>query len=122
MEFGLSSAQALLRESVGRCLEDSASLERVKSFVNGDKRRAEDVWTALCDKTRRVGELVFDGGAADPLAGGSDPEVCARHRRRAHRARRGHPGRCAGHAHAGRSVLQRARAVRPPRRIFLESL
>ncbi len=49
MEFGLSSAQALLQESVGRCLEDSASLERVKSFVNGDQRRAEDVWTALCD-------------------------------------------------------------------------
>ncbi len=49
MEFGLSSAQALLQESVGRCLEDNASLERVKSFVNGDERRAEDVWTALCD-------------------------------------------------------------------------
>ncbi len=49
MEFGLSSAQALLQESVGRCLAASASLERVKRFVNGDETRAEDVWTALCD-------------------------------------------------------------------------
>lgn len=30
------------------------------------------------DKTRRVGELVFEGAPADPLPGGEDPEECAR--------------------------------------------
>ena len=49
MEFGLSSGQALLQESVGRVLRDSASLERVQRFAGGDESRAEDVWAALCE-------------------------------------------------------------------------
>ena len=47
MEFGLSSEQTLLQESVSRCLERNAPLERVKKFVDGDEKRAADVWGEL---------------------------------------------------------------------------
>lgn len=49
MEFGLSKEQDLLQESVGRYLDRNASLERVKRFVNDYEKRADDVWTGVCD-------------------------------------------------------------------------
>ena len=49
MEFGLSSAQMLLQESLGRCLERDAPLERIKTFVDGDEPRADDVWQSLSE-------------------------------------------------------------------------
>ncbi len=49
MEFGLSSEQTLVQDSVGRFLEHKASLKRVQRFVNADEKRAEDVWAGLCE-------------------------------------------------------------------------
>ena len=49
MEFGLSAEQTLLVDSIGRNLARSASLERVKRFVNENEKRAQDVWAGLCD-------------------------------------------------------------------------
>jgi alkylation response protein AidB-like acyl-CoA dehydrogenase len=49
MEFGLSKEQILLQDSVGRYLDRNAPLERVKRFVDGHEKRAEDVWAGLCD-------------------------------------------------------------------------
>ncbi len=49
MEFGLSKAQVLLQDSVGRCLDRIAPLERVKRFVDDHEKRAADVWAGLCD-------------------------------------------------------------------------
>ena len=49
MEFGLSPQQALLQDSVDRYLKRDASLERVRRFVDGHEKRADDVWAGLCD-------------------------------------------------------------------------
>jgi alkylation response protein AidB-like acyl-CoA dehydrogenase len=49
MEFGLSKEQIMLQESVGRYLDRSAPLDRVRRFVNDNEPRAADVWTGLCD-------------------------------------------------------------------------
>ncbi len=49
MEFGLSKEQALLQDSVGRYLDRSASLQRVKRFVDDRERHAEDVWEGMCN-------------------------------------------------------------------------
>jgi alkylation response protein AidB-like acyl-CoA dehydrogenase len=48
MEFGLSKEQALLQQSVGRYLDRSAPLERVRRFVEQREPRAVDVWQGLC--------------------------------------------------------------------------
>ena len=49
MEFGLSNEQTLMQDNVGRYLEKSGSLKRVKRFVDDREKRAEDVWAGLRD-------------------------------------------------------------------------
>ena len=49
MEFGLSKEQVLLQDSVGRCLDRNAPLERVKRFAEDRETRAKDIWAGLCD-------------------------------------------------------------------------
>lgn len=49
MEFGLSDEQKMLEESVGRYLSDNGNLERVRAFVDGDEKRANDLWAGLCE-------------------------------------------------------------------------
>ena len=48
MDFGLSEEQALLQDSVNRCLEDNAGLDRVRRIASGDEGDAA-VWEVLCD-------------------------------------------------------------------------
>lgn len=49
MEFGLSSQQSLLQDSVDRYLKRDGSLERVRRFVDDNEKRAADVWAGFCD-------------------------------------------------------------------------
>ena len=48
MDFGLSAEQALLQESLGRCLDDHASLETVRRVAAGEDQDAA-IWSALCE-------------------------------------------------------------------------
>jgi alkylation response protein AidB-like acyl-CoA dehydrogenase len=49
MEFGLSSEQILLKDSVDQFLRDRAPLERVRRFAGGDEGRATDVLAGLAE-------------------------------------------------------------------------
>lgn len=49
MEFGLSSDQVLLQDSVSRCLDSVAPLKRVQQFVDDLEPRASDVEAALAE-------------------------------------------------------------------------
>jgi alkylation response protein AidB-like acyl-CoA dehydrogenase len=53
--------------------DTNRALYLVKANAPGLERRLHNT----IDRTRRVGELVFNNVAADPLPGSSDPEVCA---------------------------------------------
>ncbi|MCP4756950.1 MAG: acyl-CoA dehydrogenase family protein [Proteobacteria bacterium] len=54
--------------------DENKALYLVEANASGLKRQL----LTTIDKTRRVGELVFDKVKADLLPGSSDPEVCAR--------------------------------------------
>jgi len=54
--------------------DDKRALYLVDANASGLNRQ---ILTTI-DKTRRVGELVFDKVTADPLSGSSDPEICAK--------------------------------------------
>lgn len=54
--------------------DENSALYLVEADAAGLKRQL----LTTIDKTRRVGELVFDNVSADPLPGSSDPAVCAR--------------------------------------------
>jgi len=54
--------------------DENRALYLVDADASGLKRQL----LTTIDKTRRVGELVFENVAADPLPGSSDPEVCAK--------------------------------------------
>ena len=49
MDFGLSSDQILLQESLSRMLTEHAPLARVRQFAENQAARAHDVWAALID-------------------------------------------------------------------------
>jgi alkylation response protein AidB-like acyl-CoA dehydrogenase len=49
MEFGLSSDQALLRDTLDHYLRDHAPLERVRRFATGDEGRARDLIAGLAE-------------------------------------------------------------------------
>lgn len=49
MEFGLSSEQTLLKDSVDRYLRERAPLARVRKFAEGDEARAEDLRAGLVE-------------------------------------------------------------------------
>ena len=48
MDFGLSEEQALLQDSVNRCLDDNAGLDTVRRVAAGDDKDSA-IWAALCD-------------------------------------------------------------------------
>jgi alkylation response protein AidB-like acyl-CoA dehydrogenase len=54
--------------------DENRALYLVEASAPGLKRQA----LTTIDRTRPVGELVFDGVAAERLPGSSDPDVCAR--------------------------------------------
>ncbi len=49
MDFGLSSDQILLQDSLSRMLTERAPLARVRQFAENQQARAHDVWTAMTD-------------------------------------------------------------------------
>jgi alkylation response protein AidB-like acyl-CoA dehydrogenase len=49
MEFGLSTEQTMLQDSLEKFLDRHAPLERAKRFADEDERRALDVWQGLAD-------------------------------------------------------------------------
>ena len=49
MEFGLSSEQTLLRDTLDHYLRDHAPLERVRRFATGDEGRARDLVAGLAE-------------------------------------------------------------------------
>ena len=63
MEFGLSSEQLLLQESVRKCLDRVMPLERVQAYTREGTARAEGLWQALC-------ELGIPGMLIDDTHGG----------------------------------------------------
>ena len=49
MEFGLSSEQTLLRDTLDHYLRERAPLERVRRFASGDEGRARDLVAGLAE-------------------------------------------------------------------------
>ncbi|MGE0484982.1 MAG: acyl-CoA dehydrogenase family protein [Gammaproteobacteria bacterium] len=49
MDFGLSSDQVLMQDTLARLLDDVAPLERVRACADDDGDAGRDIWQALCE-------------------------------------------------------------------------